>query len=276
MSGKLILRKRFVVTLVFLVVFLAAIYPLAILWHDLTYVSPRRLTTGDVWNYKVAFPDAKSYELTVSVRDIVDLNGTDAYVILYDDTQHLSTEYLWITLDWYEVRTFRPAVGNIIANSTTTYSPPVQLFHVPFHSGDRWIVNSTLHTVTRVKNTTLTSTELLLEVRTTSPIEDISTPAGRFHAYKVTVTREGRLSETLWFDAGLGEVVYGEFYNDNEKVTQMLTSFSSPSSVSGAVSAFPRMGLDAWLFQQYPCRETFASYIYLLPASFTHGAEDML
>jgi len=258
----LILARRSIVALVLLVAILATLSPLAFMWNETRSTLPRRLAAGDSWNYKVVFPDSKSYQLTVSVRDLADLNGTEAYVILYDDSQHLSTQYLWITLDWHEVKTFRPTIGNLLANSTTIYTPPVQLFQVPLHIGDKWTVNSTLHTTTEVKNTTITSTELLLEVRTTTSIDDVSTPLGKFHAFKVTVTQNGTLSEVLWFDAGLGQVVYGEYYNNNEKVTQTLTSYKLSTNITSAAGhAFLPLTAETRLFQRYRGWEAFASYI---------------
>jgi hypothetical protein len=192
----------------------------------------RRLTVGDSWSYKIVFPDSESYQLTESVRGIIDLNGTETYMILRDDPHHISTQYLWITFDWYEVRTFTPAIGNLFANSTVTYNPPIQLFHVPFHVGDQWNVKTTV--LTKLKNTTISSTAVLLQVRTTSLSDEVSTPLGEFHAFKVKVMQNGTLSEILWFDAGLGQVVYGEFYNDHEEVTQSLIGYKLNSVAASA------------------------------------------
>lgn len=256
------LVRRSIVALVVLVAVLATLYPIAFIWNESRGALPRRLSTGDSWNYKVVFPDSESYQLTVSVRGIVDLNGIEAYVILYDDAQHLSTQYLWITLDWREIRTFRPTIGNLLASSTIIYTPPVQLFQVPFHIGDKWTVNSTVHTITKVKNTTITSTELLLEERTTSSIEEISTPLRQFQTFKVTVMQNETLYETLWFNAGLGQVVYGEFYNDHEKVTQTLTSYKlNTNTTSAPAYAFLSLAEEMRLVQQYRGWETFDSYI---------------
>ena len=244
--------RRSVVTLVLLMsLVIAAFYPLAIIWNESRALLPRRLVVGDSWTYKVVFPDSKSYEMTESVREMIDLNGTEVYLLLRDDTQHLSTEYLWITLDWQEIKTFTPNIGNLLANSTTTYTPPVQLFQVPFRVGDQWTVKSAVRTITKVKSTTIDSTALLLELRTTSSREEVSTPLRQFHAFKVTVMKNGTLSEALWFDTELGQVVYGEFYNDHEKVTQTLISYElSANTTSAAANGFLPLAAETRLFSR--------------------------
>ena len=123
--------------------------PLALSWYELKDALPRPLEVGDSWNYKIAFPDSESHQLTESVRGIIDLNGTEKSMILRDDAHHISTQYLWITLDWHELRTFTRAIGNLLANSTVTYNPPVQIFQVPFHVGDQWNVKTTMRTITK-------------------------------------------------------------------------------------------------------------------------------
>jgi hypothetical protein len=257
----MILVKRIIVALAFLIVVLATIYPLTIMWNQSSSALPRRLAAGDSWNYQVIFPDAKGYQLTVSVRDVVNLNGTPAYVMMDDDAHHLSTQYAWITYDWHEVRSFKPAIGNLNANSTVIYSPPIQLYRLPFHIGDQWVVNSTLQTITKVANTTITSTKQLLEVRNTSSIEDISTPLGQFHAFKVTVTQKGTISERLWFSIAVGQVVYGEYYNNHEKVTQTLTGYKLTTDTAGAAYSFLPLAVETLMFQQYRSWKTFANHI---------------
>lgn len=232
------------------------------MWYESKGGLTRRLAVGDSWNYKIVFPDSESYQLTESVKGIIDLNGTETYMILRDDPHHISTQYLWITLDWHEVRTFRPAIGNLLANSTMTYKPPVQLFQIPFHVGDQWNVKSTVLTMTKLNNTTISLTALLLQVRTTSSLDTVSTPIGKFHAFKVLVMQNGTLSETLWFDTGLGQVVYGEFYNDHEKVTQILIGYNlSPVATSTTESVFVPLATEARLFQHNRGWKAFANYI---------------
>jgi hypothetical protein len=257
----LILSKRSIIALGLLVTALVVFYPLAIRWQESKGTLTRRLAVGDSWNYNIVFPDSESYQLTESVRGIIDLNGTETYMILRDDPHHISTQYLWITFDWHEVKTFTPAIGNLIANSTTTYKPPVQLFQVPFHVGDQWNVKSTVLTITKLSNTTINSTALLLQFRTTSSLDDVSTPFGKFHAFKVIVMQNGTLSETLWFDTGLGQVVYGEFYNDHEKVTQSMIGYNlNPVATSATESAFVALVTDTWVFR-HGCGRAFANYI---------------
>jgi hypothetical protein len=199
-----------------------------------------------------------------------------AYVLFKDDPQHLSTQYLWITLDWHEIKTFTPSIGNLLANSTVTYTPPIQLFHVPFRVGDQWTVKSVVRTVTIVKNTTIDSSTLLTEERVTSSMEPISTSVGQFNAFKVTVTENGRLSETSWFDTSLGQVVYGEYYNDNEKVTQTLMGYKLNFQGTSATSLLAAIALENLLFQENRGWKGFASYIYQEPASSRYGVEDIL
>ena len=251
-----------IIALALLVTALVILYPLASMWHESKGAFTRRLVVGDSWNYKIVFPDSESYQLTESVKGIVDLNGTETYIILRDDPHHVSTQYLWITLDWHEVRTFTPAIGNLLANSSITYKPPVQLFQVPLHVGDQWNVKSTVLTITKLNNTTISSTALLLQVRTTSSLEEVSTPFGKFHAFKVIVVQNGTLSETLWFDTGLGQVVFGEFYNDHEKVTQSLIGYKlNPVDTSATESVFAPLATETWLFQHNRGWEAFANYI---------------
>jgi hypothetical protein len=258
---RMILARRVIICLALLIAVFPIIYPLIIMYNRSTSALPHSLTEGDSWNYQIVFPDALGYQLSVSVRNIVDLNGIHAYVIMYDDAQHMSTQYFWITPDWCEVRTFKPRIGNLLANSTIIYSPPVQLYRLPFHIGDQWIVNSTLETITKLANTTITSTERLMEVRNTSSIEDVSTPFGQFRAFKVTVMQNGTISERLWFSTSVGQVVYGEYYNNHEKVTQTLTDYKLNTDTSGASYSFSPLAVETLMFQQYRSWKTFANYI---------------
>lgn len=256
------LRRSVVALALLMALVIAAFYPLTMIWNESRALLPHRLMVGDSWTYKVVFPDSKSYEMTESVREIIDLNGTEVYLLFRDDAQHLSTEYLWITLDWHEVKTFTPNIGNLLANSTTTYTPPVQLFQVPFRVGDQWTVKSAVRTITKMKSTTIDSTALLLELRTTSSRGEVSTPLRQFHAFKVAVMKNGTLFEALWFDTELGQVVYGEFYNDHEKVTQTLIGHEeSTNTTSTAANAFLQLAAETRLFQQNRGWKTFASYI---------------
>lgn len=256
------MSKRSIIAIGLLVTVLVVFYPLAFMWHESKGALTRHLTVGDSWNYRIVFPDSESYQLTESVRGTIDLNGTETYMILRDDAHHISTQYLWITLDWHEVKAFTPAIGNLLANSTITYKPPVQLFQIPFHVGDQWNVKSTVLTITKLNNTTISSTALLLQVRTTSSLDEVSIPFGKFHAFKVIVMQNGTLSETLWFDTGLGQVVYGEFYNDHEKVTESLIGYKlNPVATSAAQSVFLPLAMETRLFQHDRGWEAFANYI---------------
>lgn len=197
---------------------------------------PRQLKVGDSWTYEVIFPDGESYELTESVKDTVQLNGTEAYLLLRDDPQHASTEYLWITTDWQEVKTFQPNIGNMSTNSTVTYSPPIELLRIPLRVGDKWIVNSTMTITIQLKNSKIRTTTQLVEKRELQKIEQISTPAGSFRAFKVIVTMNGAPIEVTWFDTSLGQIVGGEYYNGPEVVTQSLVSYSETSPATSTFS----------------------------------------
>jgi hypothetical protein len=187
---------------------------------------PRRLEVGDRWDYKVLYPDSKSYEMTETVQSILPLNGSETYVILRDDAQHISTQYFWITTHWHEIKAFKPHIGNLMANSTVTYAPPIELFRLPFHSGDQWTVTCTAQTVTVIDNKTIDSTSFLEQVRETKHLEEVLTAIGQTQAFKVTVTMNGTLLESAWFSTNLGQVVYAEFYSRNEMVTQTLVGYS--------------------------------------------------
>jgi hypothetical protein len=200
---------------------------------------------GDEWTYKVLFPDSKSYQLTEKVQQIFKSNGTRFYLIFRDDAHHISTQYIWITADWREIKTFKPQIGNLLVNSTDTYSPPAELFHIPFHVGDRWTVKSQVIT-TIESDTRSESTRLLQEERETESIEEVSTPAGRFRSFKVTVGTNGTMSESLWFDPSLGKVVYGEFYNGSEKVTETLVAFVLGNRTASGTQLLPSNVSTNW------------------------------
>jgi len=55
----------------------------------------------------------------------------------------------------------------------------------------------------------------------------------------------------LWFDTELGQVVYGEFYNDHEKVTQTLISYElSANTTSAAANGFLPLAAETRLFSR--------------------------
>jgi hypothetical protein len=187
--------------------------------------NPRQLDLGDTWTYKVTFPDSKSYITTATVQAISKLNRTEVYVLLRDDTEHISTEYLWISFNWHQLKSFIPHIGNMEANITSTYTPPLALFRIPFHVGDEWNVNSTAVTVTSIDNESIYQSGVLNETRATESVDSISTPAGKFETFRVVVYANHTLSEVLWFSPILGQVVRGDYYNDNETVTQVLVEY---------------------------------------------------
>jgi len=198
---------------------------------------PRPLMVGDSWTYKVIYPDGETFLLSEKVEAVQELNGTKTYVILRDDAHHISTEYLWITPDWREVKTFLPSIGNLDANSTVTYSPPIRLFHIPFTVGETWLVNSSMTTVTELSKSKTQTVSLLIEVRKVVGLEDVSTPAGTFRGFKITVSVNQSVSEVSWFDTALGQVVSGEYYNDQETVSQTIVSYSEVAPVSSSFFA---------------------------------------
>lgn len=210
------------------------LYPLATIWIGSRENSPIHLEIGDNWTYRVVFPDAKSYVFTETVKAKDNLNGTVTNVMFRDDAQHMSTQYFWITQDWFEVKTYRPSIGNLPANSTSIYSPGLELFHVPFHVGDKWKIESTVRTLTVVNNIGTESTTLLYQERQTVALEQISTPTGNYHGFKVAATENGELFEALWFSTAIGQVVYGEFHNGNEVVTQALVSYKLSAHTAAA------------------------------------------
>jgi hypothetical protein len=188
---------------------------------------PRPLQVGDRWFYKVVFPDSNGYTLTEIVQEKTQINGTETYVILNDDDLHISTNYLWVTANWHEIRTTRPNIGNLNASSVTIFEPPIELVQIPLHVGEKWEINSTAKTLTLVSNKTQVSVSEVQETRQVVSHELMRTPAGNFQAFKITVTSGITPFETLWFSSGLGQVVYGEYYNPiGEVVTQTLTGYN--------------------------------------------------
>jgi len=217
--------------------------------------TPRTLEVGDYWAYTITFPDGETYVLTESVKNITTIDGELTYLLFRDDPQHLSTEFIWITEDWREVRIYQPQIGNLEASVTVTYSPPIQLYRIPLYVGDDWIVNSTVTTLTQLENSRLQSTVQLIEERRVEAGETISTPAGSFYAFKVSASANGTLNEVTWFDTSIGQLVRGEYYNGREEVTQTLVSFWESASTANTGS----VGLYALLTRAW---KHFASYIY--------------
>ena len=256
------MSKRYIALALLVAIVIASLYLLAIVWQKPTGLLPRDLAVGDMWTYKIVFPDSKSYQMTESVKAVITINGTEVYLLFRDDAQHISTQYFWVTSDWHEIRTFTPSIGNLLANSTITYTPPVKLFQIPLRVGDQWTVKSTKRAITIVKNMTIDSNMSLQQIRTTTSFEEVLTPVGRFHAFKVTVVEDGSLSEALWFSAGLGEVVYGEFYNDHERVTQTLIGYKLDSQSTSAVeNMLVQLDVETRLFQHSRGWKAVASYI---------------
>ena len=215
---------------------------------------PLGLVAGDSWSYLVTYPDGETFTMTESVKGLTELNGTLAFLFLRDDPQHISTEYLWITPDWREIETFQPHIGNIGANVTVIYSPPLQLFQMPLSVGALWQVNSNMTTVTQAPNTRIQTVTQLVEEREVEDAEEISTPAGTFRCFKVTVNTNQSLSEILWFDPLLAQVVKGVYFNDQEAVTQILVTYSELPSSSSLLALFaskrPRVRTSSKLYLQ--------------------------
>jgi predicted GNAT superfamily acetyltransferase len=187
---------------------------------------PRPLQVGDRWFYNVVFPDSKGYRLTETVQAELRINGTEVFVFFNDDDQHISTNYLWLTMDWHEIRTSRPSIGNLNASSITIFQPPIELVHTPLHVGDKWEVNSTSTTMIATNGGTQVSVSEIRETRQTVSQELARTPVGNIQAFKITVTSSNSSYETLWFSSKLGQIVYAEYYNSlGEAVTQTLTGY---------------------------------------------------
>ena len=212
-----------------------------------SHVYPRKLQVGDSWTYKVLFPDSKSYTLKETVQSITEINGTAVYLIYSDDDQHTSTNYMWLTPDWHELETYRPQIGNLQANSTTIYDPPAELFRLPFHVGDRWLVNSTMTTSTVLRGETVVDPSILQETRQTMSFERVHSMVGDYGAFKVTVLISNLPYETLWFAVDLGQLVYAEFYNSiGEKVTQTLLDYALTTKGQSSLSLGSLWDENAW------------------------------
>jgi len=208
---------------------------------------PRQLQVGDSWTYKVVFPDSKSYRLKEIVQSRTEINGTEAYVIYSDDDQHIYTNYMWLTPDWHELETYKPQIGNLEANSTATYNPPAELFHLPFHVGDQWTVKSTITTSTVLRNETIVDTSILQEKRQTMSFEKAHSTAGDYDSFKIVVLVSNLPYETLWFAVDLGQVVYAEFYNSiGEKVTQTLLDYRLTTTGQSSLSHGSIWDENAW------------------------------
>jgi hypothetical protein len=189
-------------------------------------VYPRNLQVGDRWTYSIVFPDSNGYVLSETVQEKFVWNGTEAYVVFDDDSQHISTSYKWITSDWHEIKESKPTIGNLGISSETTYAPPIPLIHIPLRIGDEWEANSNATTLTFLVNGTLASTLEVRQTRQIISLEPIQTPAGNFQTFKIDVLAQNSPFETLWFSGSLGQVVYAKFYNPlGEAVIETLTSY---------------------------------------------------
>jgi hypothetical protein len=236
-------------------------------WRNTADLAPRQLDVGDKWTYKVLFPDAKSYQFTEEVANITEYNGTEAYVLFRDDSQHISTQYMWVTIDWREVTVFKPHVGNTLTNATETYNPPLQIFQTPFRVGEQWTIESTLYTTYEFGGTKLTSSQLILQIRRTDAVEERSVPAGTFNSLKVAVLDNNSVPvETLWFDTGMGQVVYAEYYNGPEKVSQTLISYALVAQPSVVAEIRPLL-FDVGPFETVALALESCSKLYLQQTS---------
>ena len=204
--------------------------------------NPRRLEVGDTWSYVVVFPDSHQYTQTDIVQ--ADLpNGT--YLIFRDDSQHISTGYLWLTYSWHETRESRVRIGNLMANSTSTYDPPIELIRIPLRVGDEWNVDSNLTIRTSIRNQTQIDVSVIHQMRETVSEELIHTPIGNFQSFVINVTTGRSLYETLWFSVELGQVVYAKFYNSlGESVTESLVGYHLSGSAEGTVTIFSNPDLS--------------------------------
>jgi len=218
-----------------IVVILAVSTLFSISWFRVTY--PRNLHVGDRFTYKVVFPDSNGYTLTEIVEKKLRINNIDVYVIFRDDDQHISTSYLWLTINWHEIRSFKPYIGNLNASSTVIYEPPIELVHIPLRVGDKWEINSSVTTRTSMDNIEQVAVSIFRENRETVSLELVRTPIGNFQAYKITVESSNSPFETIWFSGELGQIVYAEFYNPiGEMVTETLTGFVLNATVDTLAS----------------------------------------
>jgi hypothetical protein len=268
MSGpvRLLSRRNLALAIIVILVLASSVYSL-LAWRNTVGLMPRQLNVGDEWTYKVVFPDAKSYQFTEEVVKITEYNGTRAYVFFRDDSQHISTQYMWVTVDWREVRVFEPHIGNTLTNVTQTYNPPLQIFRAPLRVGEHWDVESTLYTTYEFGDTKLTSSQLILQSRRTDAIEELSVPAGAFSGVRVAVLDGNKVPlETLWFDPGLGQVVYAEYYNGPEKVSQTLVSYALVAQ-PGTVAEIRRFSFDVGPFETVALELESCSKLYLQQTS---------
>jgi len=196
-------------------------------------VYPRHLQVGDRWVYNIVFPDSNGYALSETVQKKLVENGTETYVVFDDDSQHISTSYMWITSDWHEIKASKPSIGNLGVSSVTVYAPPIQLIQVPLRIGDEWEAISNATTTTYSGNRTMASTLEIRQVRQTISSESVQTPAGNFQTFKISVLSQNLPFETLWFSSNLGQVVYAKFYNlIGEAAIETLTAYALNDSAS--------------------------------------------
>jgi hypothetical protein len=201
-------------------------------------VYPRHLQVGDRWVYNIVFPDSKGYTLSEIVQEKFVENGTETYVVFDDDSQHISTSYMWMTWDWHEIKASKPSIGNLRVSSVTAYMPPIQLIHIPLHIGDAWEAISNATTTTYSGNRTMASTLEIRQMRQTISSERVQTPAGDFQTFKISVLSHNAPFETLWFSSNLGQVVHARFYNPiGEAAIETLTAYALKDSPSNWNSA---------------------------------------
>ena len=225
------LAKRILAVAVIIAVFSCG----GLLFYSFHPATPRRLEVGDIWRYTVVFPDSHEYTLTETVEAKL---SNDTYLIFRDDNQQISTGYLWLTSSWYETGESKTLIGNLRANSTSTYDPPIELIHIPLRVGDEWNVESNLTIRTNVGNQTRIDQSSLHQVRETVSEGMIHTPVGYVQSFMINVTTGHSLYETLWFNIELGQIVYAKFYNPlGETVTETLAGYSlAPRSTESTAS----------------------------------------
>jgi hypothetical protein len=111
----------------------------------------------------------------------------------------------------------------------------------------------------------------------TVSIEETTTPTGNFHAFKITVTVNGTLFEAMWFGTDLGQVVYGEFYNNKENVTQTLIAYKLKSEAISTIKNFSTILMSVTcLSQGKPPVENFRKLYLARNSQFRYGVEDIL
>jgi hypothetical protein len=268
MSGpvRLLSRRNLALAIIVILALVSSVYSL-LSWRNTVGLMPRQLNVSDEWTYKVLFPDAKSYQFSEKVTNITEYNGTKAYVFFRDDPQHISTQYMWVTVDWREARVFKPHIGNTLTNATETYNPPLQIFRAPLRVGEQWNIESTLYTMYEFGDTKLTSSQLILQSRRTDAVEELSVPAGTFSSFKVAVLDRNKVPlETLWFDPDLGQVVYAEYYNGPEKVSQTLVSYALVAQ-PGTVAETRSFSFDVGPFETVAYELESRSKLYLQQTS---------